>query len=341
MKFSILIPHFKVGKMTAYTIAQLLKYKGKHEIEIIVIDNNSDDGSAKYLEPFKDQYTYVPYPKEMLQSHGLAYELALELGYVKNEYFITLESDSFPTQSDWLDLYVDIISKGFDGGGSLLKLSGGEYMHPAGAFFKKSIWREAKKYCDNIPYSYFPNMAKKEDFDCHLMVHNSILLSFCENPEDYVELSKSYTPFSITEATKKLEHYLPVKGVFHNGMGGLQESVKTYGNRNLINDVPNVLLENKRKLIHRIGYEPGQWFCYWQCAVNKKLYFIPTKTVWLPNRENQQQEYTLMENGLHHCWGISSYTERNGEDVQDIVRAKRGIPDMLYDTLPEHQKIKQ
>jgi len=60
MKFTILLPHYKTGKMTAYTIAQFLKHKGKHDIEILVVDNNAGDGSIEYLSPFQGIIQYYP-----------------------------------------------------------------------------------------------------------------------------------------------------------------------------------------------------------------------------------------------------------------------------------------
>lgn len=325
--------------MTAYSIAQLLKYKGKHDIQIYIIDNNAMDGSIKYFAPFVSDIKYDGYPKEMLQSHGIAFDYILP--YIKTEYFITLESDSFPTNDTWLDYYEKLIEEGYDAAGSLMKLSGGTYHHPCGMLYKKSIWEEAKAYCDSQPYTYFPNMSRRLNFDCHLMVHNSILEQVLDAPEDWVELSNGYKGLTKEQMLAKADYYKPCTQPFHNGMGGLNEDVLTYGLRNIINDSPHILLEGKRKIINRIGYEPGEWLSFWMAAMGKKVFSVPTETKWLPNREGQQQEYSIMENGLYHCWGISSYTERSAEGVEDIAKAKIDLPEILYNTLPEHQKIKQ
>ncbi len=338
MKISILIPHWKTGKMTAYTIAQLLKYKGKHEVEIIVIDNNGGDGSMEYLIPFFGDAKFIEYPKGKLQSHGIAFDFALESGLVTNEYFITIESDSFPTNDTWIDYYENLINEGFDCAGSLLKLSGGEYIHPAGTLYKKSVWGEAKKYCENIEYSYFPNMAKKERFNCHLMIHNRVLNEFLNSPEKFIELSEEYKPFTKEKALERLEYYKPVVNPFHNGMGNLQESVKTYGQRNIYQDTPAILFDNKEDFIYRIGYEPGQWFSYWMLAMGKKVYSIPTQTFWMPNRENEQQERTINACGFTHLWGVSAYHDGGKEDVNDIVKRKKFLEDELYGSLPENLK---
>ena len=337
MRFSIIMAHFKTGKMTAFTVAQILKYKGDHEIEILICNNNAGDGSEKYLEPFNDHIKIFDYPKDKLQSHGVGYDVLFELA--QNEWIIALESDSFPTKDGWLDYYVRLINEGFDSAVSVLQLSGGRYGHPAGALYRRSAWVEAWQYCKGIEYSYFPHMAMKENFSCHVMVHRSIINSFLDYPEDYIELSTLYLPYNKQLAINKLEHYSPVVGPMHNGMGRLQESIKTYGQRSYENDVPDVLLDNRAKIIYRIGYEPGQWFAYWLMANNKKVYSIPTETKWLEGQEGRQQEYTLTENGVRHLWAISAYHDYTPESEKEVALLKQSIPDQLYNSLPEHQKI--
>jgi hypothetical protein len=342
MKISILLPHYRTGKMTAYTIHQLLKYKGKHEIKIIVIDNNVGDGSVEYLFPFMKDILYVAYPKGLLQSHGIAFDYVLENGLVETPYFITIESDSFPLHDNWLDYYEELINQDVDIAGSLMKLSGGTYIHGCGSLIKKSFWEEAKEICDKVPYTYFPNMSRKNNFDCHLMLHNSIVDKVLENPNDWFELASGYKGLSKEEMIARAVHYSPCKKPFHSGLGGLDEDVSGYGIRNIEQDSQHIILNEKsKKLINRVGYEPSQNLCYMAVALGKKVVVIPTETKWMPNREGQQQEYSIMENGFKHLWAISSYVERGSEGVEDIYQAKRKLPDELYETLPNHLKIKQ
>lgn len=340
MKVSILIPHFKTGKICAYAISQLLKYKGRHEIEIIVVDNNFGDGSAEYLLPFSSDIRYVGYPKDKTQSHGIAFDYALENDFVSNDYFITIESDSHPTKDNWLDSYEKLINKGFDSAGSLLKLSGGSFVHPCGALYKKSVWKEAKEYADNIQYDYFPNMGAKEGFDCHIMIKKNKVQRILEEPEDYMELAKSYKGLSKEDMLAKRDYYRPVTGVFHNGMGKFQESIKTFGNRDTNSGRQDVLLDNKDHIIYRIGEEPGQWLCFWQLAMGKNIALMPTEIKWMRNRGGQQQEYTIMENGFKHIWSVSAYHENTNPEFQDIVTFKSKVVEDLYNSLPENQKIK-
>lgn len=338
MRVSIVFCHFRTGMMSAYTIAQLLKYKGRHEIEIIVVDNCADDSSKEYFAPFVNEIIYVPYPLDRIQSHGVGIEYALENGFVSNEYFITIESDSFPTKEGWLDYYFNLIDNGYEMAGSHLKLSGGSYIHPCGAFYSQSLWEEAKKYCDSIEYRYFPNLAMRDGFANHVMIHKRILQQVMENPDDYLELASEYQNNTMQVMKEKDAYYRPVVAPFHNGMGMREESVKTYGFRTIESEAPMVILDNKMPIIKRVGYEPGQWLTAYAYGTGKKVFQIPTETKWIPGKENQQQEYTKMENGFTHLWGISAYHDFEGGDAE-ITQIKRSTPEELYNSLPNHQKI--
>jgi glycosyltransferase involved in cell wall biosynthesis len=340
MDITIIIPHYAVGSMCAYSIAQILKYKGEHNVQIVVIDNNSKDGSAKYLEPFMNDITYATYPTDKLQSHGIAINWAIENGLVINDYFITLENDSFPIKDGFLDYYKWIVNEGYDIAGSVLKLSGGTYLHGCGTLYNKGVIKEANNFIKTIPYTYFPNMAMKFGFQSHLMIHNNILDEVLNNPDDWVELADGYKGLLKKQMLDRAEYYSATNNAFHCGMGGSQEDVNTYGLRCAKSDVPEILIKNGRKIIFRVGYEPMQFLYYFALANGNKILEIPIEQKWMPNREGQQQEYTLNEAGIKHLWAISSYTERGSKDVEDIYEAKRKIPEELYNSLPNNQKIK-
>lgn len=338
MKFSILIPHY-CSKITAYSVAKLLEHKGDHEIEILVCDNSPGHESIRYLEPFKEQIKIVQYPTDKIQSHGVALDMLFEIA--SKEFIITMESDCFPTAPGYLDYYEKLINDGCDSAASFLQLSGGFYGHPAAALYKKSNWIEAARYCAGIQYKFFPNMCMHESFAAHLMVHNKVVDEFLNNPEDYIVLSEAYKPYSKEKAIEHLNYYSPIAiGPMHNGMGRSQESVKTYGQRNVEREAMDVMLNNKAMLIRRIGMEPGQWMCNWQIANNKTTYRIPTEIKWLKGREFQQQEYTINECGMKHIWAGSSYLDMKGTLMNDVYEFKHNQIEELYNSLLEEQKIK-
>lgn len=302
--FTIIVPHYRTGKITAYCIHQLNKLRGTHPINIIVVDNSNGEG-IEYFEGMEN-VTIMGYPYKLLQSHGIAFDFALEHCFdAITEYFITVESDSFPTQNNWLDYYENLINEGYEMAGSKLHLSGGEYLHPAGAMYKKSNWKEAKELVAvyNKMYHYLSNYEEREGFKGHLM-----------NPSD--------------DATD--EYYLPLStSVFHQGMGFKDESINTYGQRNIESEQDSILIPDGmlggiiRPTFFRIGYEPGQWFSYWHYTTGKKVKQIPTLVKWMDNRVNQQQEYTMMEeNEFKHLWAVTAYNGCTSPELKDIIDFK-------------------
>ncbi|PWT75783.1 MAG: hypothetical protein C5B59_07985 [Bacteroidetes bacterium] len=341
MRFTILVPHYKAGKITAHCLSKIHKYKGKHDIRVIVIDNNPGDGSIAYLRPFP--HDLISYPKDKLQSHGIAFDYAMD--HVDTEWFITPESDSFPTHEGWLDYYERLIKEGYDGGGSLLKLSGGTYVHPCGALYKTADWKAAKRYCDDEqPYIYFPNMAMREGFACHTMIRTDKVEKIISSMDDYFDVAEDYKGKTREQIMDRANHYFPCTQPFHNGMGHLNESIKSYGDRDMNLGPIDVMLKKNMQLVYRIGYEPGQWLSYWLKATGRKIFYVPTQIQWMPGREMQQQAFTSMENGFTHIWGVSSYydkfkTQDETEEFGDVITEKRNFMNRLYAELPIEEQI--
>lgn len=342
MKISILLPHYKTWKMSFYAIHQLLKCRGRHQIDIFVVDNNPSDGTVYNLKFFGDKIKILPYPSNRMQSHGIAYDYTIP--HLRTEVFATIESDSFPTSTDWLDWIELLVKDGYDSAGSCLELSGGQFVHTAGAFYKKSIWQKAKRYVDNVEYYYYPNIAMKDGFPCHLMVHKSIQHQFVESAGNLITLAAEYLKegpeFVPYYLGKKLGEYWPIgRGVFHNGMGNTDESYFTYAHRNVVEERNNILQDNKKPLIWRMGMEPGQFLCYWMLANKHNVYDIKTETKWMPGRENQQQEYTLSEAGFKHLWAVTAYHDATNSALMDIIERKKSLMEELYQSIPPKERI--
>lgn len=318
MEITILVPHYRAGKMTAYCVSQLLAMKGKHKQRIIVIDNSDGEG-LEYLEGFRKRIKVLSYPKNKLQSHGIAFDFAME--EVKTDHFITVESDSFPTQPDWLDYYEGL--QDYDAAGSLLKLSGGTYLHPAGAMYRTSVYKEAAEV--KYPFHYFPNMIVKHSFPYHVMWPKA-------TPIDLTGFTLHHS-YDNGEIQERAEHYLPVTGVFHNGMGYKDDHISTYGNRTAETESGSLLNGDKTTAYLRVGYEPGQWFHYYMVATGKKIHHIPTDIKWMQGRENQQQEYTMNEGGFKHLWGVSAYFQAKAPGLEDVVKFKEKQMDDLFNNL--------
>lgn len=345
MRISILIPHYKTWKMTFYAVYQTLKCQGRHHLDIYIVDNNPTDGTAEHLKFFGDKIKILPYPAGKLQSHGVGYDFLVP--HLRTEIFATIESDSFATDESgaWLDWIELLVKDGYDSGGSLLDLSGGHFVHTAGAFYKKSIWQKAMRYVENVEYTYFPNLAMKDGFPCHLMVHDSVLQQFYDNAGDFITLGPHYYNCTLPAEFEKMANwYKPIgRGVFHNGIGNRDESYHTYAKRHASIEEDgeryHILQDNKKPLIWRMGYEPGEFFCFWMLANNHNLYAIPTETVWMPGRENQQQEYTLSEPGFKHLWAVTAYNDATDPALKDIIDHKKNVMEELYLSIPANERI--
>jgi len=326
--FTVLIPHFRTPKITAYTVSQWLKHSNSDEVAIIVINNSVGDDSIRSLDRFRDKINIIHNITDKITSHGTAYDMAMP--YVKTDYVICTESDAFPTKS-FTGYYREVVDLDYDMAGSLLKLSGGEYIHPAGAIYKTSLWRDCKKYIDDCPYLYFPNMWET-DFKYHTMVRKDFLDEFLDNPSLFLTLAPEYVGLSKEDVLAKAYYYSPISAPFHNGMGLNQESALTYGDRTIETDTAYAATNDYMgdNLIKRVGFEPGQSITYLAEAMGKNVGIIPTVTKWLPGREGQQQEYTFNEGGIKHLWGCTAYHGITNKDIEDITTFKTNQVNELY-----------
>lgn len=325
MDVTILIPHYKTGKLTAHAVYEILKHSEGHNVDIIIIDNApGPDSGIEYLQPFADHITILPYTKNMIQSHGVAYDYAMP--FVHTERFITMESDSYPARDRWLNYYENIKI-----GGSVLKLSGGTFLHPAGAIYTKELWHNAMNYIKTVPYMYFPNMEAYNGFDYHLMVHGRMLETFLNEPTSFIQLGKGYIGLDRDALIEKANYYSPIMGVFHNGIGEDDEFLNTYGSRTKEKAMPT----GNRLFIRRIGAEPGQWLYWLMCEMGINFTEIFTDVMWMPGFENRQQQQTLNAAGVIHEWGMTAYRE----DKSEIGSFKQRRADELYRTVDQMFRI--
>lgn len=336
-RYSVIVPHYQTGKMTAYCLAKLLKYSVQR-LDIIVVNNSPSHPDNVFLRPFQREVTILPYPSDRIQSHAIAIDYALP--HINTPYFIVVETDSFPTQPDWLSYYDRLVDAGVDAAGSVLALSGGTFLHPAGALYKTATCREALQQCLKSDYTYFPNASVRHNFAYHLMVHHRVLAAFCADPETFnIVLHRDYVGLLPEQRMQRAIDYKPVDGLFHCGKGRRDDVVGNHGQRTLASESEVVVEDGILDIIHRVGYEPGQFLCYWLVAHNRTLFPIPTETVWMPNRTGQQQEYTMTEHGFKHLWGMTAYHGCTVPELQDIVIAKEQLMNSLYASLPDDVRV--
>ena len=107
-KATILVPNYKTEDITKICLRLLRKHTRPDLADVVVIDNNSADGSLDYLrkidwiklierEPVKGETG--------VQAHARALDLALE--EVKTPYVVSIHTDTFVRRDDWLETLLD------------------------------------------------------------------------------------------------------------------------------------------------------------------------------------------------------------------------------------------
>lgn len=95
INYCVLIPTYNNGKTLENVILSVLKYT----LNVIVVNDGSNDNTESILERFKNKIDIISYPKNQGKGAALriGFKRAEELGY---EYAITLDSDGqhFPSE---------------------------------------------------------------------------------------------------------------------------------------------------------------------------------------------------------------------------------------------------
>ncbi|MEK9771369.1 MAG: glycosyltransferase [Nitrosomonadales bacterium] len=101
---TILIPNYKTAELTKICLRLIRKFTDLAKVEVIVIDNNSNDESTKYLESVKwiklIKRKTIPNEGGVL-SHGRALDLGLKK--VSTDYVISFHTDTFVHNDAWLE----------------------------------------------------------------------------------------------------------------------------------------------------------------------------------------------------------------------------------------------
>ncbi len=100
-----LIPNYKTLKVTKLCLRLLRKYTDPKKISIIVIDNDSQDESLKYLKSLK-YITLIERKKKQDDSPSLSHARALDLALEKvtTPYVLSMHTDTFVKHPGWLDV---------------------------------------------------------------------------------------------------------------------------------------------------------------------------------------------------------------------------------------------
>ena len=101
MDISIIIVNYNTKELTADCISSVLKYAQKISYEIIVVDNNSSDGSQNFLSAKFPQITIIKNNTNV--GFGKANNQALQIA--QGEFLLLLNSDTCLTEEGINDIY--------------------------------------------------------------------------------------------------------------------------------------------------------------------------------------------------------------------------------------------
>lgn len=136
---SIIVLNYNNKNIINKCIDSLLKHNKKYNYEIIVVDNQSTDGSYEILQKYKNK---IKLTKNIKNGCSSGRNLGVSLS--KREYIMFLDSDQWALNGFWLDNYLDIITK---------RDNVGAIGWAAGWFNKKGF---SGQIADNYIFRYMP-----------------------------------------------------------------------------------------------------------------------------------------------------------------------------------------
>lgn len=137
---TILVPNYKTSDITKICLRLLRMHTRPDLADIVVIDNDSQDESTKYLRKLKwiELIERESIPGESgVQAHSRALDLALE--QVSTPYVLSIHTDTFVKRDDWLDILLAEFDANTAGVGSW-KLESKNIVRRAGIRFEQS-WK--------------------------------------------------------------------------------------------------------------------------------------------------------------------------------------------------------
>lgn len=203
-KISIVILNYNNKDIIVKSLNSLLKYNELYNYEIIVVDNQSADGSYEMLQDkYKDRIKLYKNDKNGCSS-------GRNLGVEKScrEYILFLDSDQWATNKYWLEAYENII-KNYD-----IDLIGW-----AAGFFNSLGY--SYYVVDSFPYRYMPaNMLAREDISYlgsgGMLIKRSLFNSIKGFDENYDPTCYEDTDLTlkVLNEGKKIA-YCPYLGIIH------------------------------------------------------------------------------------------------------------------------------
>jgi glycosyltransferase involved in cell wall biosynthesis len=103
-RITVCIPHWQVRDMMSICLRSVRRHSRKYDLEVLVVDNGSRDESLDYLRSLS-WIRLIERPEETAANWPANVFTAWDTGIraCTGEYFVTMHSDVFVRQADWLD----------------------------------------------------------------------------------------------------------------------------------------------------------------------------------------------------------------------------------------------
>ena len=112
-RITVCIPHWQVRDMMSICLRSIRKHSAKYDLEVIVVDNGSRDESLDYLRSLP-WIRLIERPEENVSNWPANVFTAWDVGLraCTGEYFVTMHSDVFVREEEWLDPFLaEIVDK--------------------------------------------------------------------------------------------------------------------------------------------------------------------------------------------------------------------------------------
>ncbi len=108
-KATICIVNYKTEELTRLCLRSIRRFTKDYPYEVVVVDNDSGDGSLEYLRSLK-WIKLIERPGQVMKSGSWAHGTALDLGLdaAQTEFFVAMHSDTFVHKAGWLPFLANL-----------------------------------------------------------------------------------------------------------------------------------------------------------------------------------------------------------------------------------------
>lgn len=154
-KVTILIPNYRTPELTKLCLRLIRKHTDPDLIDVIVVDNGSNDPSVEYLKSLS-WITLLERKPEAEESPPLAHSKALNLGLEKTvtPYVLSIHTDTLVKRPDWLSVLLAEIEKSPDIAGV------GSWKLEKPPRFAKKVWKLFEFMLRSFTYRMTNNTEK-------------------------------------------------------------------------------------------------------------------------------------------------------------------------------------